>query len=233
MARMTRVLDEMPDLAEGLTAAEFEAAAQVALGAAERIDRGLWTPTFGDQIGGIVSDGVLLRTCGFSGAAASILVGPGDLILEPSATGAWTALQPVTIIWLGAPFERAMQRWPSITRSLLRLVQEGAERSMALQAIVQRQRVDERLLALLWLLAERWGRMTRDGVVLELRLQHRVLADLIGARRPSVTTALGALTAEGRVVRRAGGGWLLRDAPPALPLAAGAEDAGPAPAMST
>jgi CRP-like cAMP-binding protein len=202
---------------------ELDAARRAAVGVAERIDAGPWTPAFEDALGGILREGVLLRTCDFGHASTAVLAGPGDLLLEPAEPGAWRALQPVTILWLGSTFERAAQRWPALTRSLLRLAQEGNERAMALQAIAQLQRVDERILALLWHLAERWGRVTHDGVVLELRLQHRVLADLVGARRPSVTTALGALAAQGSVVRRTGGGWLLRGEEPEperLPLQA-------------
>jgi CRP-like cAMP-binding protein len=226
VARLIRVLDEAPELGDGLDGLELDAARRVAVGVAQRVDRGMWRPDFGEALAGIVHEGVLLRTCAFGAASTATLAGPGDLLLEPVATGEWRALQPVTILWLGASFERASQRWPVLTRGLLRLAQEGNERAMALQAIAQLQRVDDRIIALLWQLAERWGRMTRDGVVLDLRLQHRVLGDLVGARRPSVTTALGLLSAEGRVVRRTGGGWLLRGEQPApLPLAAGAEDA--------
>ena len=65
-------------------------------------------------------------------------------------------------------------------------------------AIAHHQRVDDRLLLTLWHLAERWGRVARDGVVVPLPLGHQRLADLVGAHRPSVTTAMGELDARGR-----------------------------------
>jgi hypothetical protein len=37
---------------------------------------------------------------------------------------------------------------------------------------------------------------------------------MVGARRPSVTTALGQLMARGSVERRADGAWVLRGGPP-------------------
>ena len=58
------------------------------------------------------------------------------------------------------------------------------------QAISQLVRVDRRLLALFWHLAERWGRVTGDGVLVPLTLSHRMLSQLVGARRPTVSTAL-------------------------------------------
>jgi CRP-like cAMP-binding protein len=48
-------------------------------------------------------------------------------------------------------------------------------------------------------------------VRLELPLTHELLAHLSGARRPSVSSALARLTADGRV-RRERGGWVLAGA---------------------
>jgi hypothetical protein len=53
-------------------------------------------------------------------------------------------------------------------------------------------------------------------VVLPLALTHGWLANLVGAQRPSVTTALGHLTSAGRVERLDDGSWLLRGGPPNL-----------------
>ena len=85
---------------------------------------------------------------------------------------------------------------------------------MVTQAIAHLTRVDDRLLALLWLLAERWGRVVPGGVLVNLRLPHRTLAGMVGARRPSVTTALGQLMTRGDIERRPDGSWLLRGQPP-------------------
>jgi hypothetical protein len=80
-------------------------------------------------------------------------------------------------------------------------------RSLAFQrAIAQLPRVDDRMLVLLWVLAERWGRVSRDGVRVPVGLPHRMLATLVGARRPSVTTALAGLAREGLIERTAGAG---------------------------
>jgi CRP-like cAMP-binding protein len=65
---------------------------------------------------------------------------------------------------------------------------------------------------LLWALAERWGRVSTQGVRLPLQLPHRTLATLVGARRPSVTTALSGLARDG-LVERTDDGWLLHGDP--------------------
>jgi CRP-like cAMP-binding protein len=80
-------------------------------------------------------------------------------------------------------------------------------------AIVHQARVDVRLHMVLWHLASRWGRVRGDGVAVPIRLTHTVLADLVAARRPTVTTALSELARQG-VVRAVDDGWLLAGPPP-------------------
>jgi Crp-like helix-turn-helix domain len=83
-----------------------------------------------------------------------------------------------------------------------------------MQAISQLNRVEDRLITLFWHLAERWGRVAANGVALPLALPHRVLGELVGARRPTVSTALAELSRRGEVMRRHDGTWLLTgDAP--------------------
>jgi CRP/FNR family cyclic AMP-dependent transcriptional regulator len=91
------------------------------------------------------------------------------------------------------------------------------ERSLRLatsQAISQLTCVDRRLMALFWHLAERWGRVSGDGVIVPLRLTHALLGQLVGARRPTVSTALSKLIERGELLRRPDGSWLLRGDPP-------------------
>ena len=81
-------------------------------------------------------------------------------------------------------------------------------------AIAHHARVELRLHMLFWHLADRWGRVRADGVSVPLRLTHSILADLVSARRPSVSTVPLRAGTPG-VVERAGREWLLRGDPPA------------------
>ena len=58
-------------------------------------------------------------------------------------------------------------------------------------AILNQPKVDARLLMLLWHMADRWGVLRGGEVLLPAQLPHAVLAELLTARRPTVTTALG------------------------------------------
>jgi CRP/FNR family transcriptional regulator, cyclic AMP receptor protein len=80
-----------------------------------------------------------------------------------------------------------------------------------LKAIASLNSVESRLLALFWHLAEDWGRQTTDGVLVPLRLSHRLIGELVGARRPTVSTAPAKLAREGRLTRRDDASWLLVD----------------------
>ena len=53
------------------------------------------------------------------------------------------------------------------------------------------------------------GRVTSGGVLVPLTLSHRMLGQIVGARRPTVTAAVRLLVDSGEVVRRTDGSWLL------------------------
>jgi CRP/FNR family transcriptional regulator, cyclic AMP receptor protein len=140
----------------------------------------------------------------------------------------WHALSSARLIVVDTALAVRAAQWPEVLAALLDRSVRRAERLGVMQAITHLTRVDDRLLALLWALAERWGRVVPGGVLVSLRLPHRTLAGMVGARRPSVTTALGHLMNRGQIERRADGAWILRGAPPeARPLLA--TDAEPLP----
>src|SRR2546423_13432663 len=225
--RLVRILHEDPDLARRLDADEARAAARQTVGILEEISPGPWKPATLAQgkcvFGGLVLDGLLVRELTVGGAVTAELLGAGDLVLPQDAdepvpfVGAqmtWTVLDATRVAWLDGPFVVAVRRWPELAAVLLERSQRRLVRVGVLQAIAQLTRIDDRVLTLLWHLAERWGRVRRDGILLPLRLPHKAIGRLVGARRPSVTTAIGALERRGLLERYADGAWLLLGAPP-------------------
>ena len=174
-------------------------------------------------IGLLVLEGLLVREAIVGDHPCAELLGPGDLlrawddrdaeVLLPR-TVEWSALSAVRLAIIDQALAVRAAQWPEIFASLVERAARRAERLVVMQAIAHLTRVDDRLLALLWCLAERWGRVAPGGVVVTLRLPHRTLAGMVGARRPSVTTALGQLITRGEIERRPDGGWLLRGEPP-------------------
>jgi CRP-like cAMP-binding protein len=68
--------------------------------------------------------------------------------------------------------------------------------------------VDDRLLALMWMIAERTGIVRPDGIFVPLAVTHETLACMIGAQRPTISLALTRLRTDG-VLRADTGGWLI------------------------
>ena len=69
-------------------------------------------------------------------------------------------------------------------------------------AIALEPRLERRLILKLRQLAERWGKVTPEGVRLDLRVTHQELGDMIGAARESITVALGRLQEQGDIIVR-------------------------------
>lgn len=222
---LCHVLREDSDLAEAIPAARRERAVRdctvrevrIAAGRFNGFDQG---PS--DGLGLLVMQGLLIRKTGVDGRFGAELLGEGDLLrpwqeeTEPLTlrqSVAWTAVEPVRLAVLDDSFARLVGRYPTLAS---RLVARAVERSRHLavnMAIVHHARVDVRLYMLFWHLAARWGRVRGDGVSVPLRLTHTVLADLVAARRPTVTTALSELGRQG-LVRAVDDGWLLAGDPP-------------------
>jgi hypothetical protein len=126
----------------------------------------------------------------------------------------WHVLSPVSLAELDAPFVRQAREWPQVFGALLERAVRRTVRMAVHQAVLQLSPVETRLLVLFWHLADRWGRVTPDGIVLPLGLTHQVLGQLVGCQRASVTTALGAISRSGRAMHREDGSWLLQGEPP-------------------
>jgi hypothetical protein len=220
------LLEADSELGEGLVGAELEAASRTIVVHAHTLEPGAWQPLderwpVRPALGLLVLEGVVTRDIVFAGRTSTELLGAGDVLrpweddvqFDPLPFGvAWHIHEPTRVALLDGRVALATARWPVLAGALSRRHVRRA-RSLAFQlAIAQLPRVDDRLLVLLWALAERWGRVSPQGVRLPLALPHRTLATLVGARRPSVTTALSGLSRDG-LVERTEDGWLLHGDP--------------------
>jgi hypothetical protein len=108
-------------------------------------------------------------------------------------------------------------RFPEVNAMLLDRLSEQMHRMAIAQAVGRLNGVDRRLMALFWHLAERWGRVAPRGVLVPIVISHRMLGALVGARRPTVSTAIGKLVASGELQRMLDGTWLLTGEPVGQP----------------
>jgi hypothetical protein len=170
------------------------------------------------HVGLLMVGGVMARHVSLLDTVSTELLGPGD-VLRPwrlddapsllEVETRWNALSPVRVALLDAHTAATLGRYPELTAVLVDRLVGRSKRLAVTQAISQLTRVEDRLVALFWHLAERWGRVSPAGVVLPLALSHRLVGELIGARRPTVSTALSNLSRAGRICRRPDGTWLL------------------------
>jgi CRP-like cAMP-binding protein len=168
--------------------------------------------------------GLMTRDTAVAGTSSTELLGPGDVILSAAATPgvlvptrpSCTVLQPTRLAVLDESLTQPIARWPGLGALLVQRAARLAERLAVAGAVSHLTRVDARVLTMLWAIAERWGRVTSDGLLVPLPLTHRTLARMVGARRPTVTSAVSDLTRRGLIARRADGAWELHGTPPDL-----------------
>jgi CRP/FNR family transcriptional regulator, cyclic AMP receptor protein len=225
------LLDLDPDLGRLLSderVAQARAELQVHVSV---VRRGPWnaarlSDADGTHLGLLVLDGVLAREILLADTISTELMGTGDLLRPwheadgwalPANDIRWTVLDDLRVAVLDRRFARQLSRFPEVNSLLLERMSVRIERVAISQAISQLNGVDRRLLALFWHLAARWGRVTPDGVGLPMALSHRLLAELVGARRPTVTTALRHLAERGELIHREDATWLLTGQPVGIP----------------
>jgi CRP/FNR family cyclic AMP-dependent transcriptional regulator len=222
------IVEADPDLGELLDPEELERARREARARLQRLSVGEWDAAAAlehdrHHRGFLIVDGLLSRTVEVLGRRCCELLGHGD-VMRPwqwddegshvRAEVGWMVLEPTRLAVLDHGLVRRMAPFPQLGVELFNRGTRRAHHLAVALAIAHHQRVDDRLLLTLWHLAERWGRVHTDGVVVPLPLSHQRLADLIGAHRPSVTTAMGELARAGSISRRAGGEWVLHGNPP-------------------
>lgn len=215
------ILDVDLELAGALSAEQLELARGHTQARVQRLPVGGWDAIgeYGEQttwLGLLILEGFVARETSCEQETAIEVIGPGDL-LRPwdhdgeyplaSITTRWRLLEPTLIALLDDEFAQRISAWPALTVAVIGRTGRRA-RWLAVRLIIsQLRRIDARVFYLFWHLAERWGNPTPEGIVIPLRLTHAQIGELIGAQRPSVTTALSQLGGEQLVIRLPDGGW--------------------------
>jgi CRP/FNR family transcriptional regulator, cyclic AMP receptor protein len=222
------VLDEDSELADLVPERLIQTARQASVAATVDLPAGRWNARVdADRARGgyglLALDGVLVRRVGYGGRFGAELLAAGDLLRPWEYDGdetigfetTWRVLSGTRLAVLDFGWTERMARYARIGPALAGRALARSRRLAAMMAISQQPRLDERLWMLFWELADRHGRVHRDGVYLDLPLTHEVLSHLVAARRPSVSGALTKLADQGRL-RRDGRRWVLCGDPPAV-----------------
>jgi hypothetical protein len=223
------IVDADPELGRLLGDQDLEDARHEALTRVQKLAPGEWDVTGAlepevHHRGFLLVDGLMSREVEVLGRRAIELIGPEDVMRPWSwdeegshvrAEVGWRVLEPTRLAVLDHALVSRIQPWPQLGVELFNRGTRRAHHLAVALAIAHHPRVEDRLLLTLWHLAERWGRVTPEGIVVPLPLEHKRLAEIVGAHRPNVTKAMGALAQDGLVSRRDGGDWVLHGEPPA------------------
>jgi hypothetical protein len=220
------IADEDPDLFADVSDRGAAVAASVA--EARWLELGRWEPALERvdtraHYGLLILDGMLLRRVAVGVRDSIELLGPGDVARPWVRLGADSGITPV-VHWhvhqrtrlanLDRRWATRVAAWPEVSAALMDRVLRRQRFFAMHAAIAQMPRLQDRLLVLFWYLADRWGRVTANGVMVDVALTHELVAGLVGARRPGVTSALGELQRAGELARRDDGRWVLMGEPP-------------------
>lgn len=122
------------------------------------------------------------------------LWGPGDIVGQPLTTVNPYQIESLTLVeatLLPLGNEPLPSAW----------VLNHLQQAEALMVIRSYRRVDIMLVKLLAWLAKRFGRNVQQGSLIDLRLTHQDLAELLGTTRVTVTRTLGQFEQQGLIER--------------------------------
>ncbi|MGH2980710.1 MAG: helix-turn-helix domain-containing protein [Solirubrobacterales bacterium] len=225
-SKTVRILEVDPDLGARLDPSTRERATAELQAQVSALEPGEWepsrSPSQAADLGLLMLSGLMSRHLDVAEARSVELLSAGDL-LRPWQEDAvsfvradWQVLERVEIALLSEDFALRAGRYPALFEALIDRAMRRS-RSLAVHSAIDNiVGLETSLELLFWQLAERWGRVEQGGVVIHMRLTHQMLADLVGARRPSVTSALRELAQAGTLTSISDGGWRLTGSPPAV-----------------
>ena len=217
------VLEVEPEMGEALAPEERADARQHAVVPGLILDPGPWRPHELDRAqqldgkvrGILVVSGSLTINVSLAGRSCTRLIFPGELLLldgnELATIPVWWGWSVVETSRVAVFDDRLLaigRRWPALMGAILNRAAAQTKQALFQQAISQLPRVEDRLLALLWSIADRSGIVRPDGVWVRLPVTHDALSEMIGARRPTVSLGLRSLADQG-LVRAERDGWVL------------------------
>ena len=226
-SKLVSIVECDPDLAALIPPDERSDARRRAAARVEVVEPGPWgfrsLPDPG-AFGLLVLNGLVGARVSLGEQAHLEVLGEGDLLRPwvhigpeasvPSEVG-WQVFDDTRVALLDEDFARGVAPWPQVAAGLMHRLVLRARRLSFQLALAGISRIDERILIALWHFADRWGRVTPEGVLLRLALTQTQLAEVVRAARPTVSTAINELRRGGAVAYDRGEQtWTLYGNPP-------------------
>lgn len=219
------ILSEDPDLAQMLSPKDRLAATEAFRAPVIDICEGDWEPPELDPrttYGLLVLEGLLCRRTHVGRGRVSELLGSGDIVRPWEEACPWSFVpgrvewfvsEPTRLAVLDGYITTLMGKRPELVVAFSNRLLARSRSAQYLLAVCSLQRVDDRLLGTLWHLASKSGRVTPHGVKVPFRLKHELLAQIVGATRQAVTSALQGLRQRGELSSDDRGRYILTGNP--------------------
>ncbi len=218
-----RLLEVAPEIERAIPADDRELARRVLVAHIVAVRAGRLEPMVAHPVTGapglaVVLEGLVLRNTQLGARVVTEIVGAGDILdtrdddVEPSlvsTTTEYVVHRTAKLAFLGDRFGAGARRWPGLHDVVHAQLARQRRRASTHLAILQLPRVEDRILSVFSHFADRWGRVTPEGVAIDLPLTHELIGQIIGGRRPTVSLALAELAGGGVLERRDDGSWLL------------------------
>ncbi|HZE05981.1 MAG TPA: Crp/Fnr family transcriptional regulator [Solirubrobacteraceae bacterium] len=223
-----QVLEVDPDLGAAIPREQWPLAVRASTAPEFEFECGPWRfapPPEPGSFGALILTGLILIRIDAATRSHIEMLGAGDVISPWVGSGSELSTPSVLtasvvararVALLDRRFALRTARWPEVHGALIQRCIDRARRLSLQSAINALPRIEERVELTLWELAYRFGRVTREGIVLDLPISHSQLADIVAAQRPSVSTAVVRLEDQRQLSRTARRTWLLRGSPPEM-----------------
>src|SRR3954453_808844 len=199
------IVDADPELADLLGDDELERARHEALTRVQRLSTGEWDVSGAlepdvHHRGFLIVEGLLSREVDVLGRGCVELIGPCDVMRPWSwddagshvqAEVGWAVLDPTKLAVLDHALVTRINPWPQLGVELFNRGTRRAHHLAVALAISHHNRVEDRLLLTLWHLAERWGKVTPEGILVPLPLSHQRLPGIVRGPPPPGAAAGG------------------------------------------
>jgi CRP/FNR family transcriptional regulator, cyclic AMP receptor protein len=216
-----RLLAELDDMAAAIPAEDRAMARRTVISPLRKLEPGPLSPGAFDgprhPFAAIVLEGIVFRETRLRGRTTIEILTPGDIFALCAEDDPWRGSiesdyvvhRTARVAILDDRFRVMARRWPGLHDAVYSQLARQAQRCARVLAILHLPRVDDRIVAFFSDLADRLGRVTPDGIRVDLALTHEQLGEAVGGRRPTVTLALAELAASGRLLRLRDGTWLI------------------------
>ncbi len=136
---------------------------------------------------------------------------PGDIYSTHTRTWVQAFKDSVILVADADDFRRAMPDHPELAFAMIRVLGDLLHKSYSMIIRLAFQSARTRLGEYLRDEAERRGRPGADGVSLDLGMTVEQLAMLLGSTRQTVSALLGEMAADGKLVKKGRGSFLIPD----------------------